>query len=754
MTIDTMGVPSAAGPFEIAGLRSLPPESRAATEIEAARGLLALVCAEPGSAVALEYAADSATGYLRCVIAAEGADPCTAAELEEALSACLLPVMELGRLPAGLPAGGPQVLSLGRQVRWLQPGTAPVAPMGRSGPPLRVHALATHGWEPARFEEIAAALVRHPGTQLSLRISASPLGDSRTMPAVAVTAHVTLPGGRLPAGLRAVLDRWAPGYPFARTPAPAGDPLILHVADAEKLAFVPTAGPVPIPGFRAAGPAPLPVRPLSAPARAGSLQAGSATLASGQYVPVLLGGEERRQHVHITGKTGTGKSTLLAALAQQAAASGEGMLLIDPHGDLARRVAVELPENAAARTWTIDAGDLDHPIPVNTLAVSDPDTFELAIADLAEAFYSIYDPGRTGIVGPRFEQVLGMCLRTLSALHGPRASFLDVPRLLTDIRFRRQALAAVSDPRVRAWWANDHTARSSHEYADVIAWVSSKWERFIGTRALRGALCSGLDAFDPADAMDQGQIILLDLSKGKLGDQASRLLGFLYLTRFWEAATRREHIDRTFTVIVDEAQSFLAGSLPAMLSEGRKFGLSVLMANQYHGQLSPALADALSGNVATTFAFRSGERDTEPLRARMGQALAPTMFTTLPDLSAICQRTAGPVSPDPHIVRITHNEGPVPTGRVDRALLYERTVASLSTPHAAAIRQSLETGAALPVEPAHSPARPPRPATPRRTPPKHGMNEENVPIPSFLDEWLAKHPTSTSKNTGQSQDTA
>lgn len=736
--------PRSAAAMEITGLRAISEEAMARTVGAARRSVLALLCAEPGTSVTIDLSLGSVMDDLDCNVTAEGPDPETTEELFTALRKALHPVMELAEIPAKAAARETHPAS----VRWwLQPGTAALAPMGLPGPAPRVQTFAADSWDaPADFDELAAAFLQHPGTSLTLTLAAGPRLNDRSQ-TISISACAGTPGGRLPLGLRAVLDRWIPGYNFARMPSIHGHPLHLTQRDAATLPFIPAAGKTPMPGFRTAGPAAIFVRPLPGPVDAAGIHIGTSVLASGSLTQVRLGARERLQHIHITGKTGTGKSTLLAALAHHAAAAGEGLLLLDPHGHLAERIGTELPESAAERTWMINAGDLENPVPLNTFAVEDPDLLELAIADLSEVFYALYDPARTGIIGPRFEQILGMSLRTLAALHGPRASFLDVPRLLTDDRFQREAIAAVQDPRVKAWWANDDRARRSNDYGEVVAWVCSKWERFIGTRAVRGTLCSGLDALDPATAMDNGHIVIINLSKGEIGEPAARLLGFLYLTRFWTAATRRK-TDRPFTVIVDEAQSFLAGALPSMLSEGRKFGLSLTLAHQYLAQLPPTLSEALSGNTATSFAFRAGERDAELLRIRMGQALPSAAFTTLPDLSALCQRTAGPVAPEPHTVRITHNDHPPTragaTLQAHLAAMLARTRYQLADPHREAIAQAIAAGAALP------------PSTPARRPPAVRDDKRRSPE-GFLDEWLAKHQptpqtaTSTPEKTPQEQ---
>jgi hypothetical protein len=206
-------------------------------------------------------------------------------------------------------------------------------------------------------------------------------------------------------------------------------------------------------------------------------------------------------------------------------------------------------------------------------------------------------------------------------------SLLDVPVALADDAFMDAAVGSSADERLRAFWRNDKVARRSGEYGEVVSWVNSKFEGFASTAAMRAILGSGsgsgADAIDFAEAMDDGHIILLDLSKSQLGESASRLLGYLYLNRIWSAALRRRRPARPFAVVVDEAHALISGALADMLADGRKFGLSVTLAHQYLEQLDDDLRPAIDGNVATTVAFRCAVSDAAELGKRFGGLVDP-----------------------------------------------------------------------------------------------------------------------------------
>ncbi|MFI8774622.1 type IV secretory system conjugative DNA transfer family protein [Gordonia sp. NPDC062954] len=464
-----------------------------------------------------------------------------------------------------------------------------------------------------------------------------------------------------PISLRAALRDTLPGITFVPADAES-EPVVRCDYDEIGQALrtvLPIGGRVP-PGFRVAAPAGMPVALLASPNVVGSAEIGDGAdvrlgmtrTDAGEAVGVNLSADELLRHIHVVGATGTGKSTMLASMVHQIAHSGHGALVLDPHGTLVDRIVEQLPADAAARCTVVRADDLDNPLPLNPLATDGEAGLATAISDIGQMFYELFDPKQTGIVGPRFEDRVAHALRGLAELRGEQASLLDVPMMLEHKGMRQALAATLVDPRERAWWRNDARNAKSGEYADLVSWCNSKFERFSASPALRAILGSGHDVYDPVGAMDTGEIILVDLAKGQIGQTSSRLLGYLLLNRFWVAAMNRT-ADRRFHVIVDEAHSVMAGSLVNMLSEGRKFGVAVTVAHQFLGQLDPEVAAALSGNVGTSVTFRAnGPHVRSHVEATGGQVDAATL-ANLPTFTAVVTRTAASlVASRPHTLTV------------------------------------------------------------------------------------------------------
>lgn len=538
-----------------------------------------------------------------------------------------------------------------------------------------------------------------------------------------IDVAVLTEGTPVPLRLRAELRGQLRGFEIA-TDSDV-EPALLEVTAAQlpSVFAIPVAGEEPLPGVYLGGSAAIPIQPSrDADTDGRSIRLGAAVSTAGNPVDVFIGGEERLRHIHVVGRTGTGKSTFLAGLAHGVAAGEDGMLVLDPHGQLVDRIVAELPDSALARTWLVRCGDVDNPVPLNPLAETDVMRREIAVDDVCEMFQTLFDKKHTGIVGPRFRERVAMGLRALIAVHGPRATLLDVPTALSDETFMRKAVKVASDERLKAWLANESACQRSNEYGELVAWVNSKFEPFTSTRAMRAILGSGEDAIDLADAMDNGRIVLVDLSKSALGESATRLLGYLHLNRIWISALRRSDVSRPFTIVVDEAQSLAAGALTSMLSEGRKFGLSVVLAHQYLGQLDEDVRPALDGNVATTVAFRGAVADGAELQRRFGDRIGAPTLTMLPDLSAVILRSAAGVQAEPHTLEVDHNDRVIarigPQLRATVAALESQRNRDLVDPFradtsaAAQCRSKVTTTPAVPVPAASK-------------------------TPAFLDGWLA-----------------
>ena len=311
------------------------------------------------------------------------------------------------------------------------------------------------------------------------------------------------------------------------------------------------------------------------------------------------------RHVHVMGQTGVGKSTLLAHMVRSEAQRGAGLCVLDPHGPLVDEIRATLPRSARRRLVVLDVGN-DEPPKLNVLNARGIDNQSVAIQDLGEMFYDLFDPGRTGIVGPRFEAWLRIGLLTLLEARGRRASILDVPRLFTDIDFLRGLFKekGFKHPLVYEFWTKEMAQTSDYHRSEMLGWFAAKFERFRSNPTMVRVLGSGDDSLDFASAMDRRRIILIRLSAPEIGDVNARLLGYLYLSRIWTGALSRKAREVPFSLYVDEYQSFTVSVLPRALAEGRKFGLRIIAAHQYLEQLRADAHEALSATVGNRIFFR------------------------------------------------------------------------------------------------------------------------------------------------------
>ncbi len=387
------------------------------------------------------------------------------------------------------------------------------------------------------------------------------------------------------------------------------------------------------------------------------------------------------RHVHIIGETGSGKSTVLTQMAVDAASRGEGLLFLDPHGQTVDRIIAEMSPAARERTWLIRCGDLKNPVRLNPLAVGAPER-DLVIGDLVEAFQQLFDPTYQGIVGPRFQRIMRNVLASLSEVRGERASLLDVPRVLERRDLAQALFDRLKNPDLKAFWDNDIFSNRSSDLQEVVAWVTSKFTGFAMNPALRGMLETGADSFDPAEAVRTRRIVLVDLAKGQVGITGARILGMLYLLRYWAAALA-DPVDEPTTLFIDEAGSFSSVPLAAILSEGRKFGLGVVMAHQYMSQLQGGLGDAVQGSVATRLIFRVGSEDATALATSTAPEFSPLDLAGLPQFFAAARLATSGTPLRPFTVEVDYNRvaTPRPDAVAAEQVIRTRTIKELVDPY-------------------------------------------------------------------------
>ncbi len=356
---------------------------------------------------------------------------------------------------------------------------------------------------------------------------------------------------------------------------------------------------------------------------------------------------------------------------------------------------------------------------LNPLAV-DAAERDLVIGDLVEAFQQLFDPAYQGIVGPRFQRIMRNILATLSEVRGDRASLLDVPRVLERRDFAQALFDRVQDPDLKAFWANDILNNRSSDYQEVIAWVASKFTGFAMNPALRGMLETGEDSFDPADAMRSRKIVLVDLAKGQVGITGARILGMLYLLRYWGAALAKPVAEPT-TLFIDEAGSFSSVPLAAILSEGRKFGLGAVIAHQYMSQLKGGLDEAVEGSIASRFIFRVGSEDAQNLAMSTFPEFGPLDLTGLPQFFAAARLAAVGTPLRPFSLEVDYNRiaAPQRDAAAGEKEIRNRTIQGLVDPYRDAPKMDLDD--------LRSSDEPPHPRL-----------GEARPQPSYLDQWLER----------------
>ena len=320
---------------------------------------------------------------------------------------------------------------------------------------------------------------------------------------------------------------------------------------------------------------------------------------------------DRRYHMYLIGRTGTGKSTLLETLVRGDILTGEGLALFDPHGDLVEKVFRSLPKEREA--LYLNLADPHLAVSFNPLRGVEKDEHPLVAANLIEIFKKTWNDAW----GPRLEHVLRNTF--LSLLEYPGASFADIPRLYADKSFRAGVVARVSNKEVRFFWAEEYERYPPFMRAQVIAPVQSKVGAFLSDpRVLRLVAGSG-KPLDLRGLMDQGGTLLVNLAKGELGEGPAALIGSLLVASIGLAGLSRtdqlEEKRRDFAVYLDEFHSFATLSLAGMLSELRKYRVSLVLAGQYLSQVEPGIRDAVLGNVGTLVSFRVGPQDA-PFLAR------------------------------------------------------------------------------------------------------------------------------------------
>jgi energy-coupling factor transporter ATP-binding protein EcfA2 len=324
--------------------------------------------------------------------------------------------------------------------------------------------------------------------------------------------------------------------------------------------------------------------------------------------------KDRTKHVYVIGKTGMGKSTLLENMAVQDIQNGEGMCFIDPHGKTADLLLEYVPKERVKDVIYIAPFDTDHPISFNVLESVDPAKRHLVVSGLMSTFKKIWVDAWSA----RMEYILTNTL--LALLEAPNTTLLGVNRMLSDKAYRNQIISSIQDPSVKSFWTKEFAGYTERMAAEAVPAIQNKVGQFTANPLIRNMIGQPVSSFDFREAMDSRKIMIINLSKGKIGDENMKLLGGLLVTKIYLAAMSRADVpDRVmkmlpnFYLFVDEFQNFANASFADILSEARKYKLNLTIAHQYIEQMDEVVRPAVFGNVGTMIAFRVGATDAEVL---------------------------------------------------------------------------------------------------------------------------------------------
>ncbi len=343
--------------------------------------------------------------------------------------------------------------------------------------------------------------------------------------------------------------------------------------------------------------------------------------------------KDRRQHVYILGKSGTGKSALMYNMIIQNIHNGEGVCMVDPHGENVEAILSAIPPHRLKDVIYFNPADTDYHIGFNVLELVDPQYKHLVASGLMGIFTKIW----ANAWSARMEYILNNCI--LALLDTPGTTLLGIPRMLVDKDYRQKIISNLKDPVIKAFWIHEYEAWQDKFRNEAIAPIQNKVGQFLSTSIIRNVVGQSKSTINIFDMMNEGKIFLVNVSKGRIGEDNSALLGGMIITKIQLAAMERVRIPeenrRDFYLYVDEFQNFVTDAFAGILSEARKYRLNLTVAHQYTAQLvsdkSSAVRDAVFGNVGTIIVFRVGADDADFLEKEFEPEFTPQDIVNLPN---------------------------------------------------------------------------------------------------------------------------
>jgi len=338
--------------------------------------------------------------------------------------------------------------------------------------------------------------------------------------------------------------------------------------------------------------------------------------------------DDRRRHMYLIGKTGMGKSTILENMVVEDIVAGRGVALVDPHGDTAEKIMKFIPNNRINDVIYFNPADIEYPIAFNIVEHVEPHLRHLVASGLLGVFQKQWADSW----GPRLEYILRNAI--LAILEYPGSTLLAITRMLSDKKFRKKVVDKIQDPVVKGFWVGEFSSYADKFASEAVSPIQNKVGQFLSSSLIRNIVGQVKSSIDMRKIMDEGKILIMNLSKGRIGEDNSALLGAMMITKIQLAAMSRvdipENERKDFYLYVDEFQNFATDSFANILSEARKYRLDLILAHQYIEQLNEKVKYAVFGNVGTMVAFRVGAADAEELQPEFSPIFTEEDMVNLP----------------------------------------------------------------------------------------------------------------------------
>ena len=451
----------------------------------------------------------------------------------------------------------------------------------------------------------------------------------------------------------------------------------------------------------------------------------------GEEKIIRLRDKDRRRHTYVIGSTGMGKSILLTNIAYQDMCDGRGFAFIDPHGDAVELLLSKVPQERMDDIIVFEPGNMDNPVGMNMFEFQSEDQKDFIVQEGINMLTSLYDPGNQGIFGPRAQHMFrNAALLLMSDPEG--GTFIDIPRCFIDPEFVKSKLKYVTDKTVYDYWTKEFPAsQKSSDAGEVTSWFVSKWGPFLSNKMMRNILGQTKSGFNIRQIMDEGKILLINLSKGKTGELNAKLLGMIFVMKFQAAAMSRQDIPederKDFCLFVDEFQNFATESFESILSEARKYRLNLVLANQFMTQLTDKIREALLGNVGTIMSGRLGVTDAELMEKAFSPVFTAEDLHKQSNFCAIATVMMFDMPTAPFTISLLPPMGESSDELMERMKAY--ALSKYGRPRAE-VEAEIDARLAATDEPAPKAA--PAPAMPGEAP------KPTPPKKNFLDSWLEK----------------